>query len=119
MTLAEYIMKHMETPFEWGKHDCVLFTAGWINIKSGKDMLDGVPKWNSAKGALRLLKNLGGVRSVVDSRLKRIPVNSACDGDIALFGKALCIYSGQHVVGAGPEGLEFIDRGEATCAWRY
>lgn len=119
MTLAQYITQHLTTPFEWGKHDCVLFVAGWISIKSGKDMLEGVPKWTSAKGALKLVKELGGIEKLVEDRLYKIPVNSATDGDVTLYNDSLHIFSGPYIVGAGLSGIEFTDRGVATCAWRY
>lgn len=119
MTLATYITQHLSTPFEWGKHDCVLFVAGWISIKSGKDMLAGIPKWGSAKEAMKLVKELGGIEKLIEDRVYKIPVNSAVDGDITLHNKSLCIFSGPYIVGAGLDGLEFMDRGVATCAWRY
>lgn len=119
MTLHEYITANLRKPFAWGEHDCVLFAAGWVAIATGKDYTSALPRWSSAKQALRMVRNLGGMEAIVDARLTRAPPNLAQDGDIALYNECLCIFSGPHIVGPGKDGLERIDRTKAECAWSY
>lgn len=118
MTLAEYITRRLRVPFFWGKHDCVLFASGWVKCKTGIDHLADQPTWTSAKGAMRIVRDLGGLESLMDGRFDRINPHAAKDGDLALYNGALCIFSGPHIVGPGPDGLSFIDRMGAVCAWR-
>lgn len=117
MTLADYITAHLERRFEWGQHDCVLFAAGWIEAKTGTQPLAMFPTWASAKEAIRIVRQLGGLEAALDARYKRIHPNLAKDGDLALFDRSVCLFSGPHVVGPGINGLVFVDRTKVSCAW--
>jgi hypothetical protein len=117
MTLAEYITRLLREPFSWGSNDCVLFAAGWVKCKTGFDHLADQPTWTSAKGAMRIVRDLGGLEKLMDDRFDRINLHMAKDGDLALYKGALCIFTGPHIVGPGPDGLTFINRTEAECAW--
>lgn len=119
MTLAEYITANLDKPFAWGVNDCTTFAAGWVRHATGRDYLADLPTWTNAKQALHLIKKLGGLERAVDERLTRIEPNIAKDGDLALRDGCLCIFSGPHIVGPGTDGLAFIDRMEAECAWSY
>lgn len=119
MTLSAYITSNLKTPFEWGRHDCVLFASAWAKSVIGIDYLEGVPHWSDAKSGMRIIKKMGGLKKIVDDRLVRINPNFANDGDIALCDDRLCIFSGAHIVGPGENGLIFTDRLKALCAWSY
>lgn len=117
MSLQAYLTTHLNTPFEWGSNDCVLFAAGWVQQATGRDPLDGVPKWRSMREALRTLKNMGGMERVLDDRFPRIPVRSAKDGDLALYRGCICIFNGSNIVGPYYTGLVFTKRSNAEFAW--
>jgi hypothetical protein len=117
MTLPDYIATHLDKPFVWGELDCVLFAARWAELASGVDHLADVPAWTSAKQALRIRRDLGGIEALMDARFPRVHPNLARDGDIALCKKSLCLFSGPHLVGPGHHGLVFINRMEAESAW--
>ena len=119
MTLAEYITQHLSTPFAWGRHDCVLFAAGWVREHTGMDPLADVPAWSTEREALRAIRDVGGLEAALDARFRRIHPNVARDGDLALYNDAICIFSGCHIVGPNPAGLQFVNRMEAACAWSY
>jgi hypothetical protein len=119
MTLSEYITRHLRVPFFWGKHDCVLFALGWVRISSGVDHLAGYPVWKSERQARRIVRDGGGLEALLDKHFDRINPHLAADGALALRDDCLCLFSGAHIVGAGPDGLTFVKRTEATCAWRY
>jgi hypothetical protein len=119
VTLPEYIASNLRKPFEWGRLDCVLFAATWAEHVSGINYLEGVPKWSSAKQGMRMVKEMGGLESLIDARLRRINPNAAKDGDIALHKGRVLIFSGAHIVGPGSDGLTYLNRLEAACAWSY
>lgn len=118
MTLADYITDRLSTPFEWGKHDCVLFAAGWVREASGLDCVAGLGTWATAREARAAINRAGGLERAIDLRLKRIEPNIANDGDIALQDGTVMIFSGAQIVGPGKDGLLFISREKAECAWR-
>lgn len=118
MTLPEYIATHLDRPFEWGKLDCVLFAVGWLQIASGIDYLSEYPVWNDEREAVRLLRDLGGMETLLDKHLNRINPHLARDGDIALRNNTMHLFSGRHIVGPGERGLVFVSRMEAECAWQ-
>lgn len=119
MTLPEYITRHLRVPFCWGTHDCVLFAAGWVELATGIDHLAEVPRWTTKREAMRALRAHGGLERLLDERFKRTHPNLAADGSLALYRDAICLFSGPHIVGPGPDGLNFINRMEAQCAWFF
>lgn len=119
MTLPDYLTAHLGKPFAWGDNDCVLFVGRWIALATGVDPLADLPKWENEKQAWRIVKKLGGLEAAMDARFKPINPNFAKDGDIALVGDRLCIFSGAQIVGPGPIGLVYVKRTEAKCAWSY
>lgn len=118
MTLPDYIYANLETPFEWGRHDCVLFASNWVKEAAGLDCVDGLGTWSTAREAKAAIKRAGGLVPAIDARLTRIEPNFAQDGDIALQNGTVMIFSGAHIVGPGGNGLVFIGREKAECAWR-
>jgi hypothetical protein len=119
MTLPEYLTAHLGKPFAWGENDCVLFVGRWIALATGVDHLAVLPKWETEMQALRIIKKLGGLEKAMDDRFKRIDPNFAKDGDVALAGDRLCLFSGAQLVGPGEGGLVHVKRTEALCAWSY
>jgi hypothetical protein len=119
MTLAEYITANLSRRFAWGEWDCVLAAAGWLKESTGRDYLNGIPKWVNKRQALRIIADLGGLEAATDMRMSRVLPALAKDGDIALYNDVMCIFSGPHIVGPGATGLVFFDRTKAECAWSY
>lgn len=117
MKLHEYIASQLPKPFAYGIFDCVIFAAEWVKISTGIDYLADLPKWSTAKEALRIVQSLGGMEAALDCRFTRINPNLAKDGDIALYKGCMCIFSGSQIVGPNINGLEFVKRTEAECAW--
>lgn len=117
MNLETYIGERLEKPFVWGEHDCVLFAIGWVNIRAGRNLLAHMPAWSSAKEALRVAQQLGGMEAELDRRLTRIHPGLAKNGDVALIGRTCFLFSGPYIVAPGEAGLIFADRTKALCAW--
>lgn len=119
MKLHEFIAAHLETRFAWGQHDCVHFSAAWVREATGRDPLEGLPRWRSERGALRVIRMAGGLQAGLDARFSRIHPSEATDGCLALYQGAVCLFSGSYIVGPNRDGMMFIDRTEAECAWSY
>lgn len=119
MTLADYITRHLRVPFCFGKHDCCTFAGGWARQATGVDYLAEVGTWSTGLEAARKIRQAGGLEAILDSRFKRVEPSMAKDGDLALSGGRLCIFTGEHIVGPGETELIFTDRMEAQCAWSY
>jgi len=117
MTLDQYISERMDAPFVWGENDCVLFAIGWLNARTGKNWLAPLPSWNTAKEALRIVEQLGGLHAEFDRRLSRITPGLARDGDLTLIDRTVLLFSGRHIVAPSRNGLLFLDRMKAKCAW--
>ena len=69
--LHEYIESRRDMPFAWGTNDCVTFAAGAILAMTGRDLI-GVPRWDSAATAMRILQEMGGMESVADKLFERV-----------------------------------------------
>lgn len=118
LKIAEYIFSARDKPFCWGEHDCCTFAIGWFEIVTGKDYLSEHRPWKSATSANKILKRLGGLEHLFDIHLTAIHANMARDGDLTIIGGTACLFSGVHCVSVGINGLEFVDRMRASCAWR-
>ena len=123
--LPDYILSHLNTPFAWGKHDCVLFAANWVRLATGADPLAGIEPWSNAMQAAAAIKQAGGLVAAMDKRFARINPHSAQDGDLALFASriphpasCICIFSGAHIIGPGDHGSVRNSRMLAEAAWR-
>jgi hypothetical protein len=117
MTLAEYIAAHLRKPFKWGSHDCCTFIGGWLEIKTGRDYLTEHLPWKTALEAAKKLRDLGGIRSLLQSNLKPINPNMAQDGDLTIYQGTAHLFSGRHIVSVGENGLVFTDRSVVEEAW--
>ncbi|MGI4848320.1 MAG: DUF6950 family protein [Janthinobacterium lividum] len=117
MTLPEYIAANLERSFAWRSHDCVTFAAGWVRVATGMDPIASLPAWKDERQALRVIKAVGGLEAAIGAQFPPIHPNAARDGDIGIYERSVCIFSGAHLVAPGLSGLQFIDRTKAKCAW--
>jgi len=119
MTFEEYLAQNRTKTFSWGTHDCVTFVAGWVKARTGYDHLGGVPQWKGHLAAERLVLKLGGLEKALDDRFEKINPHLAVDGDIALHEASIRLFNGIYITGPGHDGLVFLPRLEAKCAWRF
>jgi hypothetical protein len=118
VTLPDYIYANRSKPFVWGSFDCVLFVRGWALEYAGRDLLDGIDSWSTKLQATRIIKKLGGLEHAFDERCEAINPHLAVDGDIGMWDGCCGIFSGRHLICAGPNQLEYIDRTQCSIAWR-
>lgn len=106
--------------------DCVSFAAAAIEAQTGRDLLAGIPRWNTRREALALAEAEGGLKAALDKRLTRLPPALAQRGDIAgvlargsdkRFGIRLAVIEGATLVGPGRHGLERLPRAAMVMAW--
>lgn len=72
--LAGYLDEAAETPFAWGRHDCVTFACGWFRLMTGRDTY---AEWRG-----RYTTRFGAWRRIVEAGCKSMP-----DAGRILFGK--------------------------------
>ncbi|KQZ31730.1 hypothetical protein [Caulobacter sp. Root1472] len=121
--LVDLIEARMRAPFAWGKraNDCISFFGAAILAQTGVDRLAALPNWTSQRGALRVLKGLGGLQAAVDGVLTSVPLAQAARGDGGLVetatGQAVMVIEGATLVGPGPTGLVRLPRAAMLRAW--
>lgn len=118
------LLKSLRRPFEWGVHDCVLFAAEVVRIRTGRNVLDVDVTWRSALQAHRALESMGGLRAVVTERLgEPTAVLGACVGDVALVrdplegNELLGVFHDQQVLCPALDGLARLPLSAALCRW--
>src|SRR5687768_11351028 len=117
MTPSIYVQKHLKTPFKWGAHDCITFSIGWVEYKTGRDYLAEHRPWRTARQAAKKLRDLGGLFFLFQKNLQQINPNMAQDGDLTIYQGAAHLFIGRHIVSVGEQGLIFTDRLIAMEAW--
>jgi len=131
--LNNYLDDALDTPWEYGSHDCALFAFGALKAMGGVDL--GEPwrgKYKTERGALGVMKRFGGadveecmVKLGVDNELTEIDPAFAQRGDITVCpteeGPALGIVSldGRFMaVATKPKGFMLHPIFNAIKAWR-
>lgn len=124
IALSRAVKERMNKPFAWGTHDCCLFAAACVHAVTGKDpALDVRGTYHTAQDAAMILRDLGGLLHVAESRFgEEVPALMAQAGDVALVrfeGRdTLAICMGGHLLAPGAERLEYIPLSEALRVWR-
>lgn len=121
--LVAYLDAAFATPFDWTLHGCCVgFAAGAVKAQTGVDVLAGVERFKTMRGAANRLRARGGFYEAVSSRLDEIPPAMAMRGDIALVVGmgglgALMVVEGDMLVGPGETGLIRMPREAMIAAW--
>jgi hypothetical protein len=123
--LDKYILDHTNVEFLWGSNDCCTFASDWVEEKSGVNPLKELGhhgKYKTYKGALKLLKKLGGMEKVVSAKLTEIPVAFAQVGDVVCgdldYGDTMGICIGVGSLFLGEESLVTRPTLDMKKAWR-
>lgn len=122
--LAAYLARQLNTRFEWGTHDCVLFAAGAVQAITGAQVLP--VQWASRAAAAQALRSRGGLVAAVDGVLPRIASPAhAWRGDVVLVtapmgGAArrwLAVCDSGRWWAPAPAGLSCGPMAQAVQAW--
>ncbi len=119
--LAAFIEARRHTPFKWGESDCCLFAADALLAMTGVDVAaHNRGKYDTARGALALIKEAGGVSGLV--ALEPVDRKLASRGDIVMVdtaqGDALGVLLGRTVAAQGADGLVFLPPSAIEQAWK-
>tara|TARA_R110000824_G_scaffold28928_3_gene96874 strand:+ start:8732 stop:9157 length:426 start_codon:yes stop_codon:yes gene_type:complete len=126
--LIGYLESKMSEPFCYGKNDCCLFAAKWVELVTGENPAQEFGIYESKKEAFKILTKSGGVRGICKKLFKRIHLNDAQRGDLvtyiekpgrAKFETALGILEGRYGFFVTEQGLRPIERSNLQkTAWR-
>lgn len=119
--LRTYLDRVRDEPFQWGEHDCILFTFGAVKAITGRDFIRKVRGTYSTKlEAARVLRDLGHgtlVKAVTKKLGKPVHVAQAGRGDLVRKDKAVGV-----VVSHGWAwfvGEESVARRDGTTSTRH
>ncbi|EKE75181.1 DUF6950 family protein [Gallaecimonas xiamenensis] len=125
-SLAEFIEPRRHIPFTWGKLDCCMLAADWVEAQTGTDFAaEFRGRYSTRIGATRALKKAGfddveaAVTAALGEPVGRLQLRR---GDLALVsqfaGPALGIVGGDLVWAPGNYGLVTVKLGAALKGWR-
>jgi hypothetical protein len=107
-------------PFEYGVNDCCLFAAGAVLQITGKDpMVEFRGKYDSLKGSLKVIKEIGAgtLEATLDAKFPEVAIGHAQRGDLAFFDGSVGVVMGGFAYFASDDGLEKIPRAMWDKCW--
>jgi hypothetical protein len=123
--LVELVEKRRFTPYEWGRHDCLLFAGEVVKAITGKDHArKHRGKYKSHASAYSYLKSIGhdSAESFLDGMFDEKPVGFAQRGDIVMEADGIpMLCMGAYALSVGQEGntegLVGVPRERWVKAW--
>lgn len=122
--LADYVESRRGVEFEWGRHDCCVFTAGAIEAMTGADFTSAHQRYSTALGAARVIRDAGGISALPGRHgLHQIePLSCAGRGDVVLVEidgrESLGVCLGADSFFASAIGIATIKTAACVAAWR-
>lgn len=124
--LAEYAASYSAPAFDWATANCCHWAAGWVRLRTGRDPMAGLPVTATRKEAHRLVRAMGGIRSLITDQtgLRQVAASFAQVGDIVLreapeMGFTVGICSGRTAMHVDDQGaVVHLEMAGALCAWR-
>lgn len=123
--LAEWLVAEATRPFEYGKSDCALFSAGAVEAMTGIDLAaDWRGHYTTLRGGLRVLRRAGyhDHIALTAAHLPEVAPGRAQVGDIAVVdgddGPSLGVVNGAWVAVRTMSGLGHVPRDRVVRAFR-
>lgn len=122
--LTDYLIGQLRAPFDYGRNDCALFTAGAVLAMTGTDLARGWRGYRTLAEGRRRLKARGFDDHVAlaASALPEIATAFAAEGDVAVVVEdgepALGIVQGEGIYILTPAGLGLVPLLRAERAFR-
>jgi hypothetical protein len=126
--LADYLAEVGAKPFDWATWNCCTFAAGWVQRRTGIDVMHGLARTASRHAAWRLVGQVGGsLQQAWSTRLgaAHIAPELAQAGDVVLLlvpgaiDEAVGLCAGRLAACVTPEdGIAMFPMDWATHAWR-
>jgi hypothetical protein len=120
------IMERLEMPFEWGKHDCILFAMHVLQAETGiawrRQLADAGLRWGSAAEAAKIIGSNGGLKPIIERFLGEAVAWAKCgEGDLVLADMdgrdVLCVHDGAQLIGPGSSRITRVSMRGARCGW--
>lgn len=108
--LSEYLAAAQDRSFRYGRHDCALFAARWVKIRTGRDLTLGI-RHQSLREGIELLRAAGYDDHIALAAVQleaRDSVLMAQKGDIAVIHRSLGIVTGERVALLERKGLVYL-----------
>lgn len=106
--LAGYLAEVRDRPFQYGTHDCILFSASAVLAQTGVDIAaDYRGKYHDKAGAAAILKSQGKgtLLRTLDATLPRRKPSRARRGDLVWFEGSVGVCIGAEALFVGEERL--------------
>lgn len=88
--LNKFILKRVDTPFRFGRHDCVMTCAMAINIMTGENLLKELGRYKNKEEAIKMLRKFGGLDGICEMAINlfdnfnEVTITRAFPGDIII-----------------------------------
>jgi hypothetical protein len=121
--LTAFVAQRRCTIFAWGMQDCCQFARRAIEAMTGADPLPEVQAYSTAREAIRMLRDLGGIEALPDrAGFGEVRLTMAGRGDIVSCQTghhlALGICLGRDAAFAGKAGLVYLPTLSCRKAWK-
>ena len=129
----EFLLKHKDHKFEWGKWDCIKFVNEYLRCISGTDIVkkaEGLDSWKDEKQAKKSIKDYGKTlsgaihKAVMNAGMIEIPKNKfnfLQRADLVCFkeqSELAGICDGYNILGPGDDGISLKTSCKIVKAWR-
>lgn len=122
--LSDYLHKNADTPFIWGKNDCMLFAAKGVLEMTGVDCFSKYLPYSTEEEAYKILRENGGFMSIISKGIGTAhdKILSAKRGDVALMKMprktcGLIDDTGQFIAAPGENGIIRLPLTQAYKIW--
>lgn len=85
MTLDEYLMATADTPWEWGRCDCMLWVADWIKARWGVDPAESLRGTYSDEAGAEAILDGDVLAKTFDLLPREWQRSEAREGDVAII----------------------------------
>ena len=124
--LMRAVLDSEDTPFEYGKHDCMIWPANIVRAFCPDDpdpAADFRGRYATEIGAARILKREGGMAALMSARYEEVPPLCIRRGDFVLTetvnGETLGICVGsKFAVAQEPRGVRLYEMKHAVKGWK-
>ena len=125
--LVEFLDKHKDTAFEWGKWDCCIFSNAALKAISGNNVIPKELKWKDEASAQKAIKDYGKTlkgaltKACKKAGMEEIHIGFATAGDLILYkeeSELAGIHDGFNIISPTDDGLAVKSPELAVKAWR-
>lgn len=109
----EFVFKHKDKKFEWGKWDCCIFSNALIRHLTGGNVIPKTLKWTDKKSALESISEYGGdlngaIKKATKNKLLPVNKNYIQKTDLIVYkqeSQLVGIFDGFKILGPSDEGI--------------